>query len=284
VFAALVVEKRPSDGIFAKLKGILSGPKSWVEPGEACGAQYAVIHATEGWRGLDWEEIERLAMEYSRRILLPEGTAPPPGSLLRPYTTDQFDRLVLLHTACSLIHRTRMPMYRRVLGLLDADGSHAYMLPQLLKYYTAVRVVTASRPLYEAASERMMEELGAPVMVDSEISSLSDCVLVLCPSAYVPDGECALSCPVLCGGTLRLRRRFDCIDSLRVGLPAAAQPPEGISEHLFAGALYELCEAMSVRPVARSLLYNRRISSLDEAVHAVLQNVLSIENPKFIRL
>jgi len=273
VFVALEIRHRPQKGLRARLEGVFRPPKVWVEPRECCGAQYAALCAEPGKNGLDWEEIEWLAKDYSRWILLPEGVELPPGSAFRQYRGDQFDRQVLLETACALIARTRMPMYRRILGLIDQEGGWADSLYPLLKHYTAIKVVTKSLSRYRFAGEQMMEELGAPIMVGDQLSALSDCVLVLCPEDYESPESFRLRCPVLAGGRCVLRFRPDLLCGLEVALPGMDGCPPGISPHTLAGALYDLCDLRQISLTATRLLYNHKLSTLDEAVRGVLQSV-----------
>jgi len=231
---------------------------------------YGAITAEEGRNGPDWAEIERAAREHTRWILLPEGLHLPADSTLRRYQPQQFDREVLLNTACDIISRTRMPMYRRMLGLIDEEGRYSDMLEELLKYYTCVKVVTRNLAHYRFAAERMMQELGAPVLIAQELSSLSDCVLALCPGPYSSNEDFRMPCPVISSGGCSLRYRFDEFHGLQAGLPVASPPaPPGIHTHLFAGAFYELCGADWISPTAHYLLFNHKVSSLSEAVRTV---------------
>lgn len=263
--------------MLAKLHSILTKPKVWVEPRELLGTQFAVVCAETGERQEpDWAEVEWLAQTYSRWILLPDSLAEQfsSSSRLRAFDCRQFDREVFINTACSLIHRTRMPMYRRVLGLLDEDGGSADMLYQLLKYYTSVKVVTRNLPRYRDAAQQMMEELGAPVLVNSSLSSLSDCVLILSPGQFSSQEDVRMPCPILTPSESHLQLKYRCqtITRLQAALPGDAKPPQGISSHLFAAALYTLCDLDAIEPLACNMLFCHQYTELNQVVLAIRQN------------
>jgi len=273
VFVSLEITRPVSRGILGRLKGILSKPKAWVEPRECCGGQYASLCFDPGKTGPDWEKIRRLAEEYAPFVLAPEGLAPPEDSGLRVYNpTSGFRRQVLLHTTCEMIALTKMPMYRRVLGLIDTDGDWADQLYPLLRHYTSVKVVTKNLSRYRFAADQMMEELGAPVLVGEQLSSLSDCVLVVAPGDFSSREDFRLPCPVLTGGVCELRYRPLLVEKPEVGLPRfAGPPPPGIPEHLFAAALYELCDVDGISLTAKRLLLGHKRSLPAEAAGEIMR-------------
>lgn len=248
----------------------MAGPKAWLEARSACGADFVVIKARIGKKGPDWEQIRQLAGRYADRMLLPDSLLPPEDSLIRQPLCATFDKQVLVHTACEIIQRTRIPMYRRVAGLIDLDGNHADMLFRLLKYYTSVRVVTNNFEKYFIESERMMEELGAPVLVGEELRSLEDCVLVVLPQS-IPEMSGKPPCPVLAGEQALLPSRWNIAAKLRPPPPAQLLSccPAGIDPYRLMGALYEFCGVQSLPLVAEHILFNYKVSALSEVVQAV---------------
>lgn len=267
----LVEQDTAGQGIFGSIFNILTRPKPWLEKAEFLGARYGVIHAADGARGPDWEAIEALAGRFAGRMLLPGGLTPPPGSAIARPPCPRFEKKVLLATACELIRRTRMPMYRRILGVIDPEAAHTDLLFPLLRHYTSVRVVTGNLERYEQAAARMMEELGAPVLVGSAVSLLEGCVLILAPGAAGPEG--ALPCPVLAGEGFPALPGQERIESLRAGVTAelAARCPGGIAPHRFAAALHDLCGADPGVYVAEQMRFGYKSCTLPEAAQAILQ-------------
>jgi hypothetical protein len=238
-----------------------------------CGAQYLLVEVAVSERGaLDWREIERELASFAGRVLFPDSLEVPEDVGLRPPRCERFGRAVLLRTACEIIVRTKMPMYRRILGLVDNTGEYADFLYDLLKYYTSVKVVTQAADVYTDAAQDVMERLGAPVFVGAQLESLAECVLILAPDPANLPASFRPECPVLTGSdTLFAPGGWDIFSSLRVRLSgeALAGVPPGISPHLLAGALYEWEGKLVTELVAGKLLYNCKNASLAEAAEIV---------------
>lgn len=272
MFVALELTEQKNKGIFDPIFNILTKPKAHLDEAEALGAPFGLIRAAARQGVPDWGRIEALADRFADRMLLPDGVIPPEDSLIAGLRCPRHEKRVLLETACALIQRTRMPMYRRVLGLIDEEGDHADLLYPLLRQYTSVQVVTRNTAGYTAAAEEMMERLGAPVQVGTSLSLLSDCVLILAPGAAFGEEAQRLPCPVLCGDV------FDPPWPCRriTALEAATFPeldqccPQGISPHRLAGALYEYCDVDTGSYVARKMLYNSRLTDVADVVRALL--------------
>lgn len=271
MFACLELREERAVGIFHRLLNILTEQKVRSHIRAVCGAEFLTIEAAVGKRGIDWQEVEAHAGRLAGRMLLPEGCCPPPECRVRPFRAVRFDRLVLQRTACELINRTRMPMYRRVLGVVDERGECADFLYGLLHYYTAVKVLTGAPAVYERAAQEMMERLGAPVFIGEDPRCFAECVLILAPEW--PEALSARpGCPVLSGEAgVAGQGGCDFFSRLQTEPPpdVLAAVPRGIDPHLFAGALYELCGVQAVEPVAERLLYNGRRATLTEAVEIV---------------
>jgi hypothetical protein len=180
---------------------------------------------------------------------------------------------VLAETAAEIIRRSRMPMYRRVLGLIDRDGGFTDLPLGLLRHYTSVKVVTAREDLYEAVAEAAMEELGAPVMVGSTLSLLTDCVLILAPGPAMGEEEGSYPCPVLAGEGFKPSLPCDLISDPE---PAVSEElrgccPPGISPHRFAAALFEDSGLVTVEFAAAKLRLCWRQAKTEEIVKYVTE-------------
>jgi hypothetical protein len=280
VFVALELIDREIGGLLRKIRERLVRPVMWLDAEECLGGRYAVLHVETSGGKIDWEAVERICGSYAAKLLLPENLELPTGGRLRRLSLQRFGEQVLLKTACELVDRTKMPMYRRVLGLIDPAGSYTDMLSGLLKHFTSVKVLTEETQIYREASDRMMEELGAPVLLAEDFGSFRDCVLVVAPAAVYTDKEASLPCPVLCGDSFVAAGRFECISGLEATVrePVRACCPRGILLHDFAGALYECCGVDASDFLPESLLYNYRLTDMDEAVAAVAR-LAGLESP-----
>jgi hypothetical protein len=280
VFVALELIDRENGGLWQKLRARLVRPTMWLDAGECLGGRYAVLHIETSGGKIDWEAVERICGSYAAKLLLPENLEPPTDGRLRRLSLRRFGEQVLLKTACELVARTKMPMYRRVLGLVDPAGNHASLLPGLLRHYTSVKVLTEETQWYRDISDQMMEDLGAPVLLAEDFGSFRDCVLVVAPSAVYTDREAALPCPILCGDAFVAAGRFARISGLQATVRESVREccPRGIRPHDFAGALYECCGADTSDFLPESLLYDYRLTDMAEAVAAVAR-LAGLESP-----
>ena len=257
-------------GILDRLRGgRLTG-----ESGQAAGGSYQIIR----WSGCgvpDWELIESACRRAYNRVLIPQGVRVPEGVRIIAPEFPHFERRIMRDTACEIACRSGLPLYRRVLGLVDPGGELAGLLPRLLRYYSLVKVVTENFGLYGEESERMMNELGAPVLVGCEPDSLGDCMLVLARSAgHLP--KKALDVPVLC------------ISGFPGGAPCITLPqitpsreiietcPPDIPLQRFTGALYEFSGVRDMSFTATAMLCDYRQSSLAETVREVSDRIIGL--------
>ena len=267
MFIALEQAEKKPEGVLSRLRGILIRPRLWLEPAKCLGGRYALLK-WEGRGEPDWNAVENICGTYANRLLLPEGMSPPPESRAKRLSMPGYENRVLMKTACEIIDRTRMPMYRRVLGFVDMGADYAFMLDKLLMHFTAVKVLTKNSGAYEEASAHIMDSLGAPMMLAGDLSSLDDCVLILSPGSVFTDMPAPRRCPVMAGGPFVANGKFCLINGL-VAEPfreAIDECPDGINPHEFAGALYEYCGVEATSFIAGKLLYDYQIIGLDGAV------------------
>lgn len=272
MFVALEVADPRFSGIFGNVLNILTKPKPRLETRKAMDAVYGVITASGPIHEADWLLIAELAGRYAGRMLIPEGFEPPPP--LKTAEFPNYERRVILETAVEIIRRTRMPMYRRIAGLVDNNGEYASFLFPLLHHYTTVKVLTGKAAAYIPEAERMMEELGAPVVICEDYAALSDCVIIIAPDGVGVSGR--LPCPVLAAKPPDALQHSDFITDLQVlpGSGIAALCPAGIEPSRYLAALYEFCGVEPSGFVAERMVWRYRKSDLTEIVRDMLNNIL----------
>lgn len=275
MFVALELTQHGAGGIRNRIREILYRPVPEMQDAEALGRRYLLIRAPLVRGVPDWEEIAVLAGRYAGRMLLPDGVIPPEGSPIRTIQCPGFMRKVLCETVCALIDQTRMPLYRRILGFIDPDASHRDWLPQLLRHFTTIQVVTDREALYEETALEMMEKMGAPVAVRGNGALTPDCVLALAPDHTRFPRELRFSCPVMTSGSLAPLRNTDIITAPEIEASESLRllSPEGVSPHRFAAALHEYCGLELARYRAATVRYNYQQISLAEAARLLLAAV-----------
>ena len=265
MFVTLTVQERQL-GFWGRLLGKGRHPALQLDTADCLGARYAVLQA-ESYGQPDWTQIERICGTYANRVLLPQGFCPPPDSRLRTPTFPRFTRRLLLLAACALTTHSGLPLYRRVLGLIDSDAAYTDMLFPLLHHCTAVKVLTQATAGYTQAAERMMHALGAPVLLAEEAAALTDCFLLLAPGGIPPQDIPALAqlpCPVLAAAS---RPGMDCLVPHGVRPIAAihSRCPPGIAPQDFTAALYEFSGLAPTAFVPDKLLTNHQLLDIPTA-------------------
>lgn len=273
MFACLKVTRHTPQGIMGRFSAALKKSKTELYSAKALGREFLVVVANEGPKGIDWREICDLLSPFTRRLLTPQDHPPPEGCGLVGADFPDFEWQVLLHTACSVVDRTGIPLPRRILGLYDPAGLAADALPTLLRHYASARVVTQQLNRYRAKAAQVMEEMGAPVMLGNDPTDFADCLLLLCPVPPKESLPLPPYCPVLATRDFPGRKRSKVFTAPRVLLPAAEVQhiPPGIDAHDFAGALYEHYGVLPPRLSADKLLINGRNALPDEASAALLR-------------
>lgn len=266
MFACLELIQSENKGILKKLFNILTMPRVEQSVAHACDVEFLMIQVYGAEKGEWWNQVEQAAGRFASRMLLPEGCVPPPDSIVDKMRCPAYEREILLRTACMLIDRTRMPLYRRFLGLYDPDGRYMDFALPLLKHYSGLHVVTQQAGAYARMGERVMEELGAPLQISSQPDALSEAVLLLVPEPErLPEGFVP-HCTVLTGGYFNPGAGWDVISSLRLKPDIPPEEiPHGIEPDALAGALHEFGGLRLRDYTAQTMLYNGRSVNLSQA-------------------
>jgi len=261
LFACLNLIPPPRAGLLGRALGFPARPKVSAEHKTFLSAEYLQLTTWPDRKGqVDWLSLRRAAPDNLRVLLAPDSHPPPPDSGFISPRLEGFEVHLLLRTACALT--AGIPIYRRVIGLLDPAGSAAWMLPALLAHYSSARVCSQNRAVYRAAGEEMMASLGAHVGLSDH---LSGCLLVLVPNS----GDLGLSarcpCPVLTAGSYAGGNGMTVFSDFSV-LREEDAPP-GLSPSLFAAALWELCGVPLGESGARTLRINGRRVDIQTAAN-----------------
>jgi hypothetical protein len=276
VFAVLEWEEPPRS-ILGRVLGRLRGQNIYYARLQVMGAPYLLLRATARADALpNWSILQQACGRYADRVLLPDnGIVLPQESGLAKAKLPAFEKQVLVSTACSAIAGTKSPMYRRILGLVDAAGHFADQLQELLKYYTCVKVLTHAMERYLQESRRMMDRFGAPVIVSNEPGVLRDCVAILAPNPADMTGVPRAPVPVIAGGNAPLCCPHDWVSHLRIVPPTPVQEacPRGVDSQAFSGALYEFSGLQKQNFAAAQMRYQGRECSFPELVSRLSMSV-----------
>lgn len=243
MFAVLRIKSGAPEGIFGRFLHRIKKHRIKAGVVKTAFGSYLLLEAESD--SINWRKAEYLCGRACRRVVMPPGIAPPPGfSIMRfePYT---FKSRVLLNTCAELIRRCKLPLYRKIVTLVDKNADYMEYVPTLLCHCITVRVVTQSEGRYNRLSDKMMEELGAGIIVTGSLGDTPDAggsVMIICPDGGEAAELCA-SAPVFTLGGIDVPSRAQLVGDLQVKASGQLYEalPHGISAADFAGALYELC-------------------------------------------
>lgn len=260
MFAAL--QLRPQETGFLKKIG------GWLRPARTQAVQVAVkggapffcVDAARRRNGIPWEEIALCAGRCAGRMLLPQGLVPPDGGPVKPFLPDALPPLALFNTACAVLSRRGTPPAEECITLLDPKGLLAHRAGKLLPFASLVRIVTENTAAYEQTAERVMEDYGAALLIQSSLSGARGSTVVIAPDgldeSFFPEKQCAVF------SNRDTRGGHVCVAASGIELPEPYSRllPPGIDADQFAGALYEECglRALGERAYTRLTLFGAK--------------------------
>ncbi len=240
MFAAAAVVKDKRRGIAGALLDRIKGRRAQVTRHQAGSCGFWLIKSFQTHRGINWEEISRLAGRHRTRLVIDPSLAIPEDAFIKRFLPGEFSLRLLVNTVNRAVEDSHIELYQRMVGLVDPAGQHQKLVLELVKHFTTVKVFTRSPGRYEVFCRQMMEYYGVAVLVYDSAASLEDCILVLSPGQ---SSDCKLprDCPVAtagepagCGG-VQVSHLACCADEA-----VLRQLPPGMNPTYFLAALYEL--------------------------------------------
>lgn len=277
LFVALETIGERRRGVTGAVRGFLARitQRPAIELRQAGDAQYLALRVSLE-SDIDWAAIQQLAGRYAKAMLLPDTLQPPEDCGIARLHPERYENAVLLHTACDMVTRSRMQLYRRVLGFVDANGEHADMLGELLKYYSSVHVFTFREEYYFSVSANIMEQLGAPVIIVDTLRALDHCAVTVvadAPPELALSEFAMLRCPVVYAAAAGVIRGSSTVTALRPSPPEWVQEscPAGIDAAEFAAALYERCDVTTLPLQASTALLDGQSAAMGDIIDAVMK-------------
>lgn len=270
MFIVLNAEHGISQNKFRRFADRLKKPQLYHEQREVMGGQYVYLN----WKGAsdpDWEAIERLCRVHGGRLIVSESITVPPGINIVCNSFPLFESAMLTATACEIAKKSYIPLYKKVLGIIDDDAYMIAGMGNLLKYYSCIKVVSKSQQLYQKAAEKMYKDLGAPVITGCKEEFLDDCMLVITRDKAKP-GVNPPKAPVMCAGGYY--GGSPCLSMLQIKThdEILSACPSGVSPNKFAAALYEYSGVKDIDVTAEYMICNYQLCSLAEVAEVIRKN------------
>lgn len=237
MFAVIQIEKGQGEGIFARLLHRMKKRAILVQPVQTALGSYMLV--TLRSERVNWDKVAAALGRAARFAVMPRTLELPEGCPVRRFEPESFLSHLLLNTCIDTIRQTKLPLYRKIVTLVDSNGRYADYVPELLCHCITVVVVTAAQERYSAVSERMMEELGAGIVVTDSADGCAGSMLVIAPETedavkvtqpvvVITAGDIDQPAPCRMVGDLRLSARGE----------LAGCVPRGIDPLDFGAAMY----------------------------------------------
>lgn len=262
MFAALGYGEKQG-GRFRHAMGRLFGEKIVpVKTEVRRGACFFTATVTPGTR-IRWDELFVCMGKLSREMVLPEDLSVPDGCGITRFIPSTLTPRVVMNTAVELLAQYAGP--RTPVTVIDPHGGLCSLMIPIVRCCADVRIVTDNLSLYQRAGERMMEEYGASIQICPTGDNAIRPGIAVFPFGA---GEEPIPAEVVCimpegateGDNVIIVRGIRLEEALR------ALKPVGLSDFLFASALYEKCAIREIGALTGAeLLYRGQVLPPEQA-------------------
>ena len=215
-----------------------------------CGECFFTAEVSPGAR-IRWNELFLRMGRLSREMIIPEELQIPDGCGITRFVPQSLGPRVVMNSALELLERYGGP--RVPVTAVDPYGRLCGRIIPLVRCCADVRVVTDNPALYRRAAERIMEEYGASIQVCPRGESAIRPGVAVFPFGIEGSTAPADTVCIVPDGELPQENRIT-VGGIRLGEEYRAIKPAGLSDFLFASALYEKCGLREMGALAGSEL------------------------------
>lgn len=174
------------------------------------------------------------------------------------YTPKDFINQVAVNTVCYAVLRSRVPINKRNITLIDKQGKYINLARILVEHFFYVNIVTENIEAYEEFKNAMMNELGAVVLLNSGDKDLEN----ICVSTKEEDM-----------GSFRIKEQiFFCEDTIIRGLDI----PHNVNRLYFACAMQEIEHSTEYSNIVAEILLDpktERCIPIQNVVRLIDKNI-----------
>ncbi len=259
-------------GMLHRLAACFRGADIDIVQARAGNIKYFIVR-TEPVRGrLDWNKIYKATGREAYQLIIPESVHPPAYGPVAAYDATEYLRRVFYNTVFSFLKKLPGSARDNIIGFYDPEAKAGDIASRLLRYAGVVKVVTEDTSKYELYADRAMERYGAGLIISDFAEALEKCNIIILPygmsgCSFCPHNSIIFDIEGICGYTVAK----ECI---RLPKIYTAEMPNGISEAVFAAALYERARVKEIgNIVSRSLMINGKKISIYNILDSPLKSV-----------
>ena len=210
----------------------------------------------------NYSELQALGPRFFGRLLMSQGLSPTEELNNLLFSPEQLPQKIMLNVSTKICDSLPIPLIRRSIGLVDADGIYTSFAEKLIKHSPTVKIFTNHFEAYEATQEELLSLYGAPLVITNRLSSLADCQVIYSPNPSAADEVAKLGAITVSGGVQGNFEKENILSLYELEIPqeAAECMPQGVNSIYFLSAAYELCGKREYEAILpHSLLTGRQV-------------------------
>ena len=205
-----------------------------------------------------YDRIYRLCAGKSKVILCSRDTEPV-STPLRRFESLSLQRCLMTNYICDILSKSGISPAGLHISYYDPRGEYPGIAEKLLKYCSALTIVTDMPRFYENEAERISAGSDTDIIVSNEPDDIYPCDMIVAPEVIKRPISAALSTLVFTVGQPASTVTGNVIYKYNARLPERykALMPEGIDEIYFMSGLYELGRQIKLAEIIPSGCGNR---------------------------
>ena len=232
---------------------------------------YVKINIKEKSDGIDWSEVKYCAGVCAERLLLSEKIDIPVGYGVYRYSPKLYPSVLMFNNMLNLLERIEKRKNLSI-AVYDKYGALTRKIDKLFDYARHITVLTDNIPDYKIASQRIMDNCGAAIIINNYNSKENRCDIAFADryDREIMNRYKLVFCPQKLNGYANLIYGTDVCATGGF----LSNKPESIDSFVFLCALYELNSFRQAEEFSYSKLYFCSQEIENEKLLNILNSVL----------
>ncbi|MBQ7295636.1 MAG: hypothetical protein IJW86_05515 [Clostridia bacterium] len=207
------------------------------------GDSFFIVRAEKRRGKIPWKRLESCLGILRSDVILPDGVTVPEDVNITAFMPKLLPRFLLMNSSADYLVEHESDFIFGSLTVYDEMGIYLGYIERLLHCFSAIKIVTQKREVYEKLSCELLKKYGFSLMVTEKETFDSDAVISHCCNV-----------PIYFGGTVFTNEKKYLMNTKAVSGSEILLPPlyENLRPHnvgrvLFASALYEKCAVAELK-------------------------------------
>lgn len=246
---------------------------------------YYLIELIEKKGKVDLKILSSMIPHMSRNILIPKSidlSEEIKENKISEHNAKLLPEKLALKAVLNISDSSRIPLSRRILGLIDIEAKYTHFVESMIKYVPTVKVLTNYPEKYDTIREHIMDTYGAPLIIDTDYNLLNGCQIIYSPE--ICEFNKIKQIPVITavdideytnnGNYISYQNNIFFIDKLEIPEYLLEEIPEIYDELQFLDAVYTYCKCTELENlnISRFSTYTQTSSSSKDKKY--IQNII----------